>query len=115
MNSDYRGVARLLKPYEGRLLCILLLNALAVLFSIFSITMLAPFLSLIFNPSEIVTEAPELNFSSESLMTALQYLLGKVVAAKGTSFALVAVIMFIFGLFLLKNAFAYLAITCTAS
>ena len=113
MNSDYRGVARLLKPYEGRLLCILLLNALAVLFSIFSITMLAPFLSLIFNPSEIVTEAPELNFSSESLMTALQYLLGKVVAAKGASFALVAVIMFIFGLFLMKNVFAYLAITCT--
>ena len=113
MTGDYRKIGRLLKPYGVRLLCILLLNALAVLFSIFSITMLAPFLSLVFNPAEMVTAPPELHFSSESLMNGLQYLLGRVVQAKGTSFALVAVILFIFTLFLLKNCFAYLSMRCT--
>ena len=113
MTGDYRKTARLLKPYGGRILIILLLNAFAVFFSIFSITMLAPFLALVFNPDGMVTSPPEPHFSSESLMNWLQYMLGRVVQAKGSSFALIAVILFIFTLFLLKNCFAYLSMRCT--
>ena len=113
MNKDYRKIGRLLKPYGGRLCCIVILNIFSVCFSIFSITMLAPFLSLIFNPENMLTEAPALHFSSESLIGGLQYLLGQVVLRKGSGFALVCVILFIFGLFLLKNAFAYLSMMCT--
>lgn len=113
MAGDYRKTARLLKPYGGRILIILLLNAFAVFFSIFSITMLAPFLALVFNPAEMVTTPPEPHFSSEYLMDGLQYMLGRVVQARGASFALIAVILFIFTLFLLKNCFVYLSMRCT--
>lgn len=113
MNKDYRKIGQLLKPYKGRICCIILLNIFSVFFSIFSITMLAPFLSLVFNPENILTEAPAFGFNSESLIGGLQYLLGQVVMLKGSSFALVCVILFIFSLFLLKNAFAYLSMMCT--
>ena len=113
MANDYRKITRLLKPYGGRLLCILLLNALSVLFSIFSITMLAPFLTLIFNPGGIVQSAPEMHFNSQSLINGLQYLLGRIVLDRGAGYALIIVILFIFTLFLLKNCFAYLSMLCT--
>lgn len=113
MNKDYRKIGHLLRPYKGRLCCIVILNIFSVFFSIFSITMLAPFLSLIFNPENILTEAPAMHFSSESLIGGLQYLLGQVVIHKGSGFALICVILFIFCLFLLKNVFAYLSMMCT--
>ena len=113
MANDYRIIVRLLRPYGGRLLCILLLNALSVLFSIFSITMLAPFLTMIFNPGEIIQSAPEMSFSSKSLINGLQYMIGQIVLYKGAGQALIIVILFIFMLFLLKNCFAYLSMACT--
>lgn len=110
--NDYRKIAALLKPYKGRISGILVLNVFAVFFSIFSITMLAPFLSLIFNPESRVTEAPAWSFSSDALLGEMQYLLGNIVQHKGASAALAITIAIIFGLFLLKNLFTYLSMLC---
>lgn len=113
MEKDYQKIGRLLRPYPFRLLCITILNIFSVVFSIFSITMLAPFLSIIFNQAPVCTERPDIEFSSESLIALLQYKLGSVVETKGTTYALAAVIIFVFLLFVLKNIFSYLSIACS--
>ncbi|MBO4282694.1 MAG: ABC transporter ATP-binding protein [Bacteroidales bacterium] len=110
--NDYRKITALLKPYKGRIFGIFALNVFAVFFSIFSITMLAPFLALIFNPENRVTEAPEWSFSSDSLISGLQYLLGCIVQERGAAAALAITIAFICVLFLLKNLFTYLSMLC---
>ena len=107
----------MLRPYPARLCSITLLNIFSVIFSIFSITMLAPFLSIIFNTNPNVAtqasgKAPTVSFSSDSLIAWLQYHLGQLVANRGTAFALAAVILLVFILFILKNIFSYLSTAC---
>ena len=113
MAKDYRKIIQLLKPYPLRLSAIALLNLVSVLFSIFSITMIAPFLSIIFNPESMMTSLPEPSFNADTLIAFLQYAIGLVVREKGTAFALGTVILFVFLLFALKNIFSYLSIVCS--
>ena len=113
MAKEYRKIIQLLKPYPLRLSAIALLNLVSVLFSIFSITMIAPFLSIIFNPESMMTSLPEPSFNADTLIAFLQYAIGLVVREKGTAFALGTVILFVFLLFALKNIFSYLSIVCS--
>ncbi len=113
MLTDLKKIWKLLIPFKLRLTGIIVLNLFSVIFSIFSITMLAPFLSVLFNQQPPVTEPPAFAFRSENLMAFLQYLLANIIRLKGTTFALAAVILFIFVLFLLKNTFGYLSLATT--
>ena len=62
--SDYKKLFHLLRPYTLKIILIVILNLLYVFFSIVSISLLAPFLSLIFNQIPQVIENLPLHFLS---------------------------------------------------
>ncbi len=107
--SDYKKLFSLLRPFSFKLAITIFFNVLYVLFSIISISLLAPFLSLIFNQIPLTLEESPLQFSSESLMLYTQYLISRIIITKGSFAALSLLIVCVFVFFLLKNVFYYIS------
>jgi subfamily B ATP-binding cassette protein MsbA len=107
--NDYKKLFLLLRPFSFKLTITIFFNVLYVLFSIVSISLLAPFLSLIFNQIPLTLEEPSLHFSSESVMAYTQYLLSRIIDTKGSFAALTILIISVFVFFLLKNLFYYIS------
>lgn len=107
--NDYKKLFLLLRPFSFKLGLTIFFNILYVLFSIVSISLLAPFLSLIFNQIPLTLEEPSLHFTSESIMAYTQYLLSRIIDTKGSFAALSILIICVFVFFLLKNLFYYIS------
>lgn len=94
-----KGIAK----YFG---CVLL----SVVFSVFSIALLFPFLEIIFNNDTVAVVKPaSISFSSTSLLQTLRYQVTNIIATHGKMFALGFVCIFIIITILLKNVFLYLS------
>ena len=65
--KDFFKVLRFAKPYWVYAVLNIVFNILTVIFSLVSITMIIPFLGLLFGTQEKVYEAPELSFSASSI------------------------------------------------
>ena len=113
--KDFRKLFSLLAPYKLKLVFISFFNIFSILFSIFSITLLAPFLYLIFNQVPLMLEKPVLTFNSESVVLYLQYLLSQIIQSQGVVHALIYLILTIFVFFFLNKFFNYMAIWMMAS
>lgn len=109
------------KPYKGYVISNIAFNLLAVVFSLFSITMLIPFLDLIFlkKESEYQTfyEAgqPAIAFSADSLIDNFNYYLSSIIIEGGSlqdgKFDALVFLCIVIGLlFFFKNLFGYLAL-----
>jgi ABC-type multidrug transport system fused ATPase/permease subunit len=105
--DDYKKLFSLLRPYSFKLTIAIFLNILYVIFSIVSITLLAPFLSLLFNQIPLTLQKPMLDFTSAALMQYAQYYLSQIIISKGLFSALSILILSVFVFFLLKNVFYY--------
>jgi subfamily B ATP-binding cassette protein MsbA len=106
--SDYKKIFHLLSPYKWRLLLTALLNVFSVVFSMLTITLIAPFLSLIFGRVQL--EKPPLSFSSDAVINNLKYLLSQVIQTQGTVSALLYMVLVVIAFILLNKLFYYLAI-----
>ena len=94
-----KGIAK----YFG---CVLL----SVIFSVFSIALLFPFLEIIFNNDNAVMAKPvAIGLSSASLLETLKYQVSNIIAVHGKMYALSFVCIFIIVTILLKNLFLYLS------
>ncbi len=113
--KDFHKLFTLLKPYKLKLVLVVFFNIFSTIFSVFSIVLLAPFLSLIFDKIPPVLDKPEFVFNSEGLITYLQYLLSQVIVSEGMVKALLLLILVIFVFFLLNKSFNYFAIWIMAS
>ncbi len=98
-----------LKPYSIRLSVVVFINILSIVFSLFSLAFLAPFLMLIFGKTKLVTEMPSLGFSAVDVNNVLNYHISQVIITDGKQSALLMVTLLILSMFVLKNVFAYLA------
>ncbi len=107
--SDYKKLFHLLNPYTFKITTIVIFNLFYVFFSIISISLLAPFLSLIFNQIPHIIEKPTITFSFNDLILYIQYLLSKIIISKGLFATLSILILCVFIFFLLKNIFYYLS------
>lgn len=107
--NDYKKLFALLHPYSFRLSLTLFFNFFYVLFSIVSISLLAPFLSLIFNQIPPTLQKPEFYFTSDGIMQYVKYFLSQVIISQGAFTALTILIVFVFIFFLLKNVFYYIS------
>lgn len=105
--DDYKKLFSLLRPYSFKLTIAIFLNILYVIFSIVSISLLAPFLSLLFNQIPLTLQKPMLDFTSAALMQYSQYYLSQIIISKGLFSALSILILSVFVFFLLKNVFYY--------
>ena len=83
---------------------------LSVIFSVFSIALLFPFLEIIFNNDNVVVAKPTaIAFSSATILQTLRYEVANIISTHGKMYALGFVCIFIIVTILLKNLFLYLS------
>ncbi len=107
--SDTKKISSLFKPHLFKMLIVVLCNILSTILSLFSISVLAPFLSLIFN-QETIVEKPTWSMSSDSLLQMAQYYLEQFETAYGIVPALLLLLSVVFVSFFLCKCFAYLSL-----
>ena len=105
----YRGLLKYLSPYKKNITGYLGFVILSIVFSVFSIAMLFPFLQLIFNSNNLVIVKPKIAFDSTSILNLLQYFISNIIIKHDKLFALASVCAFIVLSILLKNIFLYLS------
>ena len=99
-----------LKPYKKYAALNIILNALAAVFSLFSLTMVIPFLDMLFDTSAKVVEDPgPLQLNLDSLMNNFNYLVYTITVNHGKLNALLFISAAVVLFFFLKNFFSYLA------
>ncbi len=96
-------------PYWRHSLLNIFFNILSIIASLFSFTLLIPFLQILFNKSQLITKSVPFEFSIKSLNHNFYYFLSKIIMENGSFTALMAVSLFIVGATLLKTGFVYLA------
>ena len=113
--KDFRKLFTILKPYKVRLFFVGFFNVFSALFSLVSIALFAPFLSLIFNKIPLILDKPDFIFNAEGLIACAQYLISQIIVSNGMITALLLLILTVFLFFLLEKSFAYIAIWIMAS
>lgn len=103
------SVLRYALPYWKYALLNIVFNMLGVLFSLVSFALVVPVLQILFKTRALVTTAPPLELSTDSLMANFDYYVSKVILEKGETTALLYICLALIVLFLLKNLFRYLA------
>ncbi len=107
--NGFGKLAHWLRPYRMRLVTVVLINIVSIVFSLFSLTFLAPFLMLIFGKTKLVTEMPPFGFSVVDINNVLNYYISRIIILDGKQSALLMVTLLILSMFVLKNVFSYLA------
>ncbi|MFM2225284.1 MAG: hypothetical protein RJA07_1486 [Bacteroidota bacterium] len=97
------------KYYHYSLLNILF-NVLSIVFSVFSMSMIIPFLNILFGITQKVLVKPQLTVSVTSWINSFNYFMGNLIDVYGSSTALLAVCICVVIVFFLKNLFRWLAI-----
>lgn len=92
------------RPYWFSLLLNLFFNLVTIFFSLFSFALLVPFLNLLFKTEAIEAVAkPVFAFSSEYLMSYLNYLMSNIILEHGHRYALVFICLILLVAFLFRN------------
>lgn len=109
------GVLRYVKGYWRYGILNIVFNILHVIFSLFSITMVIPFLNLLFlsdssGYQEIMAKgAPELTFNIKNALSYFDYYLANLIVTEGKGAALVYICIIVGAMMFFKNMFRYLA------
>ncbi|MBO9199155.1 MULTISPECIES: ABC transporter ATP-binding protein [Niastella] len=98
-----------LRNQKGKIGLYLVFNLLSIVFSLVSITLLAPFLTLLLNPETPAMARPTWVFSSDGVMAQLKYGLSYLKINYGPLNALAVVCLTIIITILFKNLFLYLS------
>ncbi|OQX99157.1 MAG: antibiotic ABC transporter ATP-binding protein [Bacteroidetes bacterium 4572_117] len=109
MRDFFRLVIIYIKPHKTHALLNIFFSLVSVFFSLFSLGLLIPFLGILFGNQELVTQKPELSFSTNDLLDYFYFYMSKIIIAEGKIQALLYVIMFIMTMIFLKNFFIYFA------
>lgn len=115
--KTYFRIVRLIAPYKGYALLNALFNILSVIFNLFSLTMVAPFLDLLFLKTEadyserLARGVPQLRLSVDSLVDNFYYYFTEVIVdpVRGKMYALVLICVLVVVMFFFKNLCRYFA------
>lgn len=102
MKKFYRILAYI-KPYWGYAVLNVLFNLLTIVFSLFSLTMLVPFLNLLFGTEALVTEKPEFALNADALLNTLNYQISQIIVERGQLEALIFICILLITSFLMRN------------
>jgi subfamily B ATP-binding cassette protein MsbA len=108
--KKYTRMFKYLKAYRTNLAFYFGNIVLSILFSMVSLSMLAPFLQILFGKSATVSKAPELNLSIESIFEYLRFTISQIIINHGPLRALAFICITIISTIFLKNFFLYLAL-----
>ncbi len=113
--KKFFGVLRYVKGYWRYAIWNIVFNILSVIFSLFSIALMFPFLKVLFSndPNEInaIIEKgkPVFSFSSDGIVGTINYLMAQATVSNGKLNVLIWICLFIVATIFLKNLFRYLA------
>ena len=103
-------ILRLVGRYWQYVVAAIISNFFAVFFSLFSITMAMPFLSILFEKQKLVMDKVPFEFSAHAIQHNFNYLISQLIINKGNNTALAVVSLFIILTALFKALFSYLAV-----
>ncbi|HZG23497.1 MAG TPA: ABC transporter ATP-binding protein [Chitinophagaceae bacterium] len=107
--KKYAGLLKYFKPFKGNIALYILFTLLSIVFGIVSISMLIPFLDVLFFPEKRIFELPELRFNADSILKTLSYYLSQVIGQNGVVTALGYICIIIITCIFFKNLFLYLS------
>jgi subfamily B ATP-binding cassette protein MsbA len=107
--KKYLHVLKYALRYKGNIVLMVAANIFYSVFSIFSLALIVPFLSVLFQQVKLVTVKPEFAFSVNAVIDTFNFYLGQLIANKGAISALVMVAFTMIILSFLSNLFRYLA------
>jgi len=102
-------ILRYVKNYLGYASLNVLFNVLAVVFNLFSLTMIIPFLQLLFDKTKLVYEMPEMALNTGSIVAYFNYTISSIIIERGEINALMFISVLVVVLFFLKNLSRYMA------
>jgi len=106
----FSTILKYLSDQKGYVALYFVFNLLSVLFSLVSLTMLVPFLQLLFGKEKMVDRMPHVTFSASSVLDYIKYILGILIRDHGPIYALGAICVIIISSIFLKNLFLYLSL-----
>lgn len=102
--TSFKRILGYVKPYWFPLLSNLFFNLVTIFFSLFSFALLVPFLNLLFKTEAIEAVAkPTFAFTSDYLMSYLNYLMSNIILEHGHRYALVFICIVLLVAFLFRN------------
>ena len=112
--KQFRRVLTYLRDFKINIVLIFFFNLCYAVFSVFSLSMVAPFLSVLFGNGTMVTERPELSLNANDILNTFYYYMGIIIHDYGQFYALafIAITMIISTLF--SNLFRYLGLYANA-
>ena len=111
----YGRVLAYIKPYWGYAALNIFFNLFTIVFSLFTFALLAPFLSLLFGKTELVSEKPELSLSSDALIDYMNYMLSNIIQEQGQMRALLTICFVLLITFFLRNLGRFMSMFFMAS
>ena len=108
MKKLYRVLSYVL-PYWKQVILNTFFNILTIVFSLFSLALLIPFLNLLFGINKLITVKPALYFSTHSMLNYLNYYISQIIIHHGKIQALVFICIIILISFFFKNIGRYFA------
>jgi ATP-binding cassette, subfamily B, bacterial MsbA len=102
-------IIRYIEPYKWQAVISIGFVIFSSFFSLFSLAMVAPFLNVLFENSELVTEPVQFRLSTDSIIHNFNYFLSQLIVNKGKVHAMYFVGIMVVVMTLLKNVFLYLS------
>lgn len=96
-------------PYKWKVVLNVACNIMGAFFTIFSFAMVLPFLRILFDSQQMVTEPAAFELSTDYLLHTLNYNMSQIMLKHGDAGALVMVSIMVVAFSLLKNAFLFSA------
>ena len=112
--SNFFKIFSYLKPYWFYALLNIVFNVIAAFAALFSFTMVIPFLGILFDTQELVTESLPFEFTFEYLKHAFNFYLSQLIITQGKPMALMLVSIVVVIMSLLKNFFRFMSMYYTA-
>ena len=84
-------------------------NLFSQIFSLVSLTLIIPFLQLLFDKTPLVTEKPTFHISLNGVVDYFKYYQSELILSNGKEKALLFICVFVIAIFLVKNFFRYMA------
>jgi ATP-binding cassette, subfamily B, bacterial MsbA len=97
-------------PYRAYAFLNVLFNLLSIVFDVFSISLLMPFLNILFKPDSLVLVKPELALDFKALYGTLNYYISQVIIHNGAESGLILVSVMVVVVIFLKNVCRYMAL-----
>ena len=108
--SYFLKILKYVKPYTSYVLLNICSNLISIAFSLVSLTMVIPFLNILFDSERKTYVSTELGFSPESLKENFYILINKLIDYKGKEEALLFICLLVLVAFFIRNLFRYLAL-----